>query len=101
MYHCSCCKCIKGISFCGKVLELQEHVSRLQTLNNDLQSQLSPKRHSERDAEDKEDKDHKKQLQRDEVVHKVVFFSKSFKRRYFLSFISNISSRECPRLENT
>lgn len=60
------------ISLCVKVLELQDHVSRLQTLNSERQSQLSQIEKSERDTDDKEDKDRKKQLQRDEVVHKVM-----------------------------
>lgn len=91
------------------MLELQDHVSRLQTLNSELQSQLSQIEKSERDTDDKEDKDCKKQLQRDEVVHKVmaakllffVWFFRSSKRVHVLSFISNVSSRVCPHLENS
>lgn len=95
------------ISLYVKVLELQDHVSRLQTLNSELQSQLSQIEKSERDTDDKEDKDRKKQLQRDEVVHKVMaakflfLFFRSSKRVHVLSFISNVSSRVCPHLENT
>lgn len=54
------------------MLELQDHVSRLQTLNSELQSQLSQMEKSERDTDNKDDKDRKKQLQRDEVVHTVM-----------------------------
>ncbi|XP_039856802.1 CDK5 regulatory subunit-associated protein 2 isoform X1 [Simochromis diagramma] len=55
-----------------KVLELQDHVSRLQTLNSERQSQLSQIEKSERDTDDKEDKDRKKQLQRDEQLKKTL-----------------------------
>ncbi|XP_014852641.1 PREDICTED: myomegalin-like isoform X3 [Poecilia mexicana] len=40
-----------------KVLDLQEHVAGLQSLNNELQSRLSQMEKSERDALEKEDKD--------------------------------------------
>ncbi|CAI5667291.1 unnamed protein product [Oreochromis niloticus] len=55
-----------------KVLELQDHVSRLQTLNSELQSQLSQMEKSERDTDNKDDKDRKKQLQRDEQLKKTL-----------------------------
>lgn len=62
-----------------QVLELQDCVSRLQTLNNELQNRLSLLEKSDHDACNKEDKDvassspwkqvrgHKRQLQMEEV----------------------------------
>lgn len=40
-----------------QVLDLQEHVAGLQSLNNELQSKLSQMEKSERDALEREDKD--------------------------------------------
>lgn len=66
-----------------QVLELQDCVSRLQTLNKELQDKLSLLENSDHDAYDKEDKDlasssplkqvraHKRQLQMEEIVLEV------------------------------
>lgn len=65
------------------MLELQDCVSRLQTLNNELQSRLSQMEKSERDAYNQEDKTkassipwkqvrgHKRHMQKEEVVTSV------------------------------
>lgn len=66
--------------FGPQVLELQDCVSRLQTLNNELQNRLSLVEKSDHHAYDKEDKDvassspwkkvrgHKRQLQMEAVL---------------------------------
>lgn len=51
------CRRIKISASGSQVLELQDCVGRLQTLNNELQNRLSLLGKSEQDAYDKEDKD--------------------------------------------
>lgn len=90
--------------FGPQVLELQDCVSRLQTLNNELQNRLSLVEKSDHHAYDKEDKDVASSSPWKKVRGHKLRHQSSFPKPYNKGLFSHLSANlctVCPHFPNT